>query len=231
MCNRFERMADYFEYLDGYNHYDDNLDYDFIRERDEYNHEDERIRLGNRPPKEYKCRIPIVGQSDVISDAIKYILDKITQHCFEDVYYLQESVEAIHIQQGMEKYWGLWVRFNDCGDIAEYFDYKYRKQKYRKDGVIVLNPKLAEDINLAKYVFAHECGHVVDNDGVATEWICSETGEMDFKEASANNHLKNWGLSQLLAKVAPRAATFELFAKAHKDHGLCPIEWEAKKLI
>jgi hypothetical protein len=38
-------------------------------------------------------------------------------------------------------------------------------------------------------------------------------------------------MSDLLAKVAPGAATFEKFAKVHKDYGLCPIEWEAKKLV
>jgi hypothetical protein len=223
-------MAEYFDYLDDYNHYDDNLDFEFIHQQDECNLEDERIRLGNRPPKEYSCRLPIIGKSEIITEAIEYVLDEITQHCFEDAFDIQESVEAIHIQQGMDKYWGRWIPFDGGSEICIAFADHYNGLKSRKKGVILLSPKLSESIDVGKYVFAHECGHVVDNGTVPTEWLCSETGEKDFKEASANNHLKSWGMSQLLAKVAPRAATFEKFAKAYKDYGLCPIEWEAKKL-
>ncbi len=202
MDERFETMTEYFEYLDSYT-IDENPDYDFVSEDLDLLEDQYHPRLGFRPPKEFTCRLPIIGRSRNITKAIEYVLDEIAENCYEDACKLINNVESVHIFKDTgSRYLGRWVAFDWDISWRYYLGEYYDDFMSKKAGVILLNQKISKSLNLAKYVFAHECGHAADNLAGPANWLDANLFRTDYKEAAANSYIKRWGMGHLIDKVS-----------------------------
>ena len=165
-----------------------------------------RHRSGCRPPEGYECDIPWRIKSPVVQKAIRDVLKEIGEYFFEDALRLEEKVGIILPFQKTTKVYGRWIPYP-------------RSYYYFKKGLILLRDEEEMDIDIARVVFAHECGYAVDRGEFEQEWHESELPERYFKEACANYYVQRWGFGDLLEKALKRdldIITPEGMREAHK---------------
>ena len=120
------------------------------------------------------------------------MLQQISECCYEDAVDLEHRVGAIlPLPAKYQNYLGLWstgpedakFRMTGKGNIYMRDDWKY-------------------GYNLARVVFAHECGHVLDRYEYRAFWdCCTRVPDKFFSEAFADSCLRRWGMTDLLKEV------------------------------
>ena len=148
-------------------------------------------RLGYRPPKGYRCDIPIKVENPIVKRAVNYVLQQISEYCYEDAVELEHRVGVIlPLPAKYRDYLGLW-----CAEPEdEYFE-------TIKKGVIYILDDGTLSYDRARMVFAHECGHAIDRQEYRASWDESCVPTRFYFEAVANEALVKWGMEDILERV------------------------------
>ena len=153
-----------------------------------------RNRLGYRPPQDYHCYIPVKKiQNSTVIRAIDYVLDQISQHCYEDAVRLERKVWAILPLKATKANWktlGLWKPVTIV-----------RRGRMYSKGNIFLRDDGVMNYDLARIVFAHECGHAIDCGEYRAFWDESCVPTRFYREAAANTVLYRWGIEEIFERV------------------------------